>query len=203
MNIKVVAIAVIVIAGLCASNWITFQAYVGKAEQVKIDQANEKAYTDSLQVGRDKQGREVVEKYALQKTVADLKDNQNDLRILLKSSDLKLKNLLATSDIQTRIDTFLWIKTEKFSIDSTYHFVVNPEFKADVVVKKDSACFHPFLTNTQTLAFANKRETIKPPKKFFLWRLFQAKHTVVKVIVRNSNTAIKTNSVNATFIIKK
>jgi len=188
---------------LIAALIICIEAYVGKANQVKIDQANEKAYTDSLQTSRDAQGREVAEKYALQKTADELKDNRDDLRILLKSSDLKLKNLLATSDIQTRIDTFIWIKPEKFSVDSTYHFIVNPEFKADVMVKKDSASFHPFLTNTQTLAFANKRETIKPPYKFFLWRWFQKRHTVVKVIVRNSNTAIKTNSINATYIINK
>ena len=201
---KTIIIAVSYIL-LIAALIISVEAFIGKAKQVKIDQANEKAYTDTIKITRDSQGREIAEKYALQKDVTELRRSKTkevaDLTKLLKESDLKLKNLLATSNIQTRIDTFLWIK--KSPLDSIYHFVVNPEFKADVVVKKDSASFHPDITNTQKLAFASKRETINPPKKFFLARWLQKRQTVVKVVVRNSNTAIKTNSINATYIIKK
>lgn len=205
MKLSPTVIFIITIILLIAAEIVTMQAYIGKANQVKIDQANEKAYADTIKITHDKMGREVAEKYALQKSVSELKKSKTkevaDLTKLLKESDLKLKNLLATSNIETRIDTFL--KVKRSPLDSAYHFVVNPEFWADVVVKKDSASFHPFLTNTQKLAIADKRETINPPKKFFLWRWFQKRHIVVKIVVRNSNQAIKTNSINATYIINK
>ncbi len=201
MKLSPTLILIILVCLLCAAEYVTFQAYLGKAEQVKIDQANEKAYTDSLQTTRDAHGREVAEKYALQKTVTDLKDNRDDLRILLKDRDLKLKNVLATTTIVTKIDTFL--KVQRSPKDSTYTFKFNPEFIVKVGVESDSAWCKPYLTNQQDLVFGSKRETIRPPKSFFLWRLFQKKHTVVKVIVRNSNEAISTNKIDATFIIKK
>ena len=201
MKLSQTLILIILVCLLAGAWYVTFQAYVGKAEQVKIDQANEKAYTDSLQISRDKQGREVAEKYALQKTVAELKDNRNDLRLLLKDRDLKLKNVLATSTIVTKIDTFL--KVVRNPKDSTYTFKFNPEFIVKVGVQRDSAWCNPYLTNKQDLVFGSRRETIRPPKKFFLFRWFQARHTVVKVIVRNSNEAISTNKIDATFIIKK
>ena len=36
----------------------------------------------------------------------------------------------------------------------------------------------------------NKKETVNPPKKFWLWRLFQRKHTVQEVIIKEENPYI-------------
>lgn len=184
---------------------VSVEAFLGKAKQVKIDQANEKAYTDTIKITRDNQGREIAEKYALQKDVTELRRSKTkevaDLTKRLKDGDLKLKNLLATATIETKIDTSL--KVPRKSTDSTYIFTFNPEFIIKVGVESDSAWCNPYLTNRQDLDIADKRETINPPLKFFLWRWFQKRHIVVKVVVRNSNTAIKTNSIDATYIIKK
>jgi len=124
----------------------------------------------------------------------------NDLKQRLKAGDLKLKNLLATATVETKIDTFL--KVVRKPTDSTYVFTFNPEFIIKVGVESDSAWCNPYLTNRQDLDIADKRETILPPKQFFLWRWFQKRQTVVKIMVRNSNEAIKTNKINATYIIK-
>jgi hypothetical protein len=39
----------------------------------------------------------------------------------------------------------------------------------------------------KAVVVSTKRETVDPPKKFFLCRWFQKKHTVVKVVVKENN----------------
>ena len=48
----------------------------------------------------------------------------------------------------------------------------------------------------------NKRETINPPKKFWLWRLFQKKHTIQEVIVDEENPYIEAGSQRFIQIVK-
>lgn len=52
------------------------------------------------------------------------------------------------------------------------------------------------------VALENRRETVKPPKKFFLWRWFQKRHTVTKVEVVEKNIYVK-DSVSRFVIINK
>ena len=48
----------------------------------------------------------------------------------------------------------------------------------------------------------NKRETINPPKKFWLWRLFQKKHTIQEVVVDEENPYIEAGSQKFINIVK-
>jgi len=205
MKLSPLVIAIILIVLLIAAEIVTFQAFTKKAQEVKVAQGNVKAYTDELVVTKDKLGRETSQKYILQSSIKNIvlgnASEVNDLKQRLKAGDLKLKNLLATATIETKIDTFL--KVVRNAKDSIYTFTFNPEFIVKVGVESDSAWCNPFLTNRQDLDIADKRETILPPKQFFLWRWMQRRHTVVKILVRNSNPAISTNKINATYIIKK
>lgn len=202
---KPIVIAVIVIILLITAEIITFQAFMGKAQEVKIAQGNVKAYTDELVTTKDKLGRETSQKYILQSSIKNIvlgnASEVNDLKTVMKEQDLKLKNLLSYSNIVTKIDTFL--KVVRTSKDSVYVFTFNPEFVVKVGIESDSAWCNPTLTNKQLLIFSDKRETILPPKQFFLWRWLQKRHIVVKAVVRNSNPAVKTTSLNSTYIIKK
>lgn len=49
---------------------------------------------------------------------------------------------------------------------------------------------------------SGKRETVNPPKKFFLFRWFQKKHTVVEVNVREMNPYVKDKTQRFIQIIK-
>lgn len=49
----------------------------------------------------------------------------------------------------------------------------------------------PEITLENYVALTNKKETIKPRKKFFLWRWFQKKHTVTTVEVVEKNIYVK------------
>ena len=48
----------------------------------------------------------------------------------------------------------------------------------------------------------NKKETVNPPKKFWLWRLFQKKHTVQEVVVDEENPYIEAGSQRFISIVK-
>lgn len=47
-----------------------------------------------------------------------------------------------------------------------------------------------------------KRETIYPPKKFFLWRWFQRKHTVAEIMVKEENPYVRNKEYKIIQIIK-
>jgi hypothetical protein len=58
------------------------------------------------------------------------------------------------------------------------------------------------VTSEKSVVLYTSRETIEPPKKFFLCRWFQKKHTVVKAVVKENNPYV-TNQENVFFEIIK
>lgn len=79
-------------------------------------------------------------------------------------------------DPQLRLDTIVgdkWFKTN-----------LHLEFPSTIALKPE--------IELEKYTFINgKRETVNPPKKFFLFRWFQKKHTVVEVNVREMNPYVK------------
>ena len=173
---------------------------------IKIDQANEKAYTDSMTITKDAAGRIIAEKYVLQKQIIEITTSTRkeieELREDIKGKSINIKNLKSISSVEEKVNPIVYA-TKYVVKDSTYHFILNPEYKVEVKINKDSAYMIPYITNTQTVALFDKRETVRPRKKFFLFRWFQKRHTVMKAIVKNSNKAIIITDINAAYIIKK
>lgn len=203
MRIKLILIGIIgvLFVGLA----ISIQNAKNNARKYKISAANEKSYKDSIRVYIGKNGREIYEKMVLQKTAQDLKRSLDkkdiEMRQLMRERHIKPNEVDAIISVGTRVDTI--VKLKRFLVDTCYSFKINPQFTANFCVTKDSVSCHPVVENSMNLIMAHNRETIKPRRSFFLWRLFQAKHTVVKVVVTNSNKAIKVNDINATYIIDK
>lgn len=79
-------------------------------------------------------------------------------------------------DPQLKLDTIVgdkWFKTN-----------LHLEFPSTIALKPE--------IELEKYTFINgKRETVNPPKKFFLFRWFQKKHTVVEVNVREMNPYVK------------
>lgn len=79
-------------------------------------------------------------------------------------------------DPQLRLDTIVgdkWFKTN-----------LHLEFPSTIALKPE--------IELERYTFINgKRETVNPPKKFFLFRWFQKKHTVIEVNVREMNPYVK------------
>lgn len=92
-----------------------------------------------------------------------------------RTDTITLKDTLFR-DLQLRLDTIVgdkWFKTN-----------LHLEFPSTIALKPE--------IELERYTFINgKRETVNPPKKFFLFRWFQKKHTVVEVNVREMNPYVK------------
>ena len=165
--------------------------------------ANEKAYRDTVRVYKDKDGKSLYQRYAFQRTIDELKDSESkkDRQILEMAKRLKIKpsDIIVASVVEEKVDTV--VKVVNQPKDSCYTFRVNDEFISTVCVRKDSVSYRPQISNTQSLIVSSNRETVRPRSKVFFIRWFQKKHTVVKVSVKNSNSAIKVNDITTTYTI--
>lgn len=108
------------------------------------------------------------------------KSNSKDSRIE------QLQYMLATN---FRVDTLIFKDTifvKDYYVDTTitdnkwYSLNMTLSYPNNVIVA-------PKFTNEYTTIFSSKKETIYPPKKCFLLRWFQKKHTIVEVLVFNNN----------------
>ena len=89
-------------------------------------------------------------------------------------------------DTITLTDT---IFKNNFSLDT---IVGDKWFKTNLHLKFPSTIALSPEIELERYTFINgKRETVNPPKKFFLFRWFQKKHTVVEVNVREMNPYVK------------
>ena len=87
-------------------------------------------------------------------------------------------------DIDTTISDNKWY-TLNLTLKSPSTFIVNPNF-----------------TNENVLALSYKKETVNPPRKFFLWRWFQKKHIVTEGIVINNNPYCKQDTLRVIEVVK-
>ena len=104
-----------------------------------------------------------------------LKQLQYDLSHAQRADTIILKDTLFR-DPQLKLDTIVgdkWFKTN-----------LHLEFPSTIALK-------PEIELEKYTFISGKRETVNPPKKFFLFRWFQKKHTVVEVNVREMNPYVK------------
>ena len=62
--------------------------------------------------------------------------------------------------------------------------------------------FTPKFKLESFLFVESKKETVNPPKKFFLFRWFQKRHTVLNVTVKENNPYVETDEQKFVEIIK-
>ena len=106
--------------------------------------------------------------------------------------DKRLKQLQYEASHAQRHDTITLTDTifrNDFSLDT---IVGDKWFKTNLHLKFPSTIVLSPEIELERYTFINgKRETVNPPKKFFLFRWFQKKHTVVEVNVREMNPYVK------------
>lgn len=127
----------------------------------------------------------------------------NEVRKELNIKDSKIKQMqYKLSHIE---------KTDSLTLPDT--IFVN-SFKLDTIMGDEWANNHiimsypnkikitPRFKLESFLFVSSKKETIKPPKKFFLFRWFQKRHTVLNITVKENNPYVETDRQKFIEIIK-
>lgn len=157
-------------------------------KQLSISKINEKAYME-------RNGELASRNTVYQMTISQLNYSKDSImqkmNTVRKELDIKNKDLkhlqYLLSEVK-KIDTLVFKDTifqEGVKIDSTigdywYSVRLKLDYPNTVVIS-------PKFINEVFFAGFYKKETIDPPKKFFLLRWFQKKHIVVKVKVIEKN----------------
>ena len=117
----------------------------------------------------------------------------NNVRKELKIKDRNLKQLQYLKSISTRKDTVLFTDTifkdrnlvlDTLIGDKWYNIRLGLKYPNLIIT-------HPTFVSEKYIIVNKKKETINPPKKFFLFRWFQRKHWVMEVHIKEKNPYIK------------
>jgi hypothetical protein len=140
-------------------------------------------------------------KIELLQTVDQLKTDTTrigqEFNKILDSLNIKPKKVVEYKYLKSkssRVDTIHLVDTvfvEGFCLDTIissgewYNLNISMSYPGDFIV-------NPSFTSEKYIISHKKRETVNPPKKFFLFRWFQKKHTIIEIEIIEKNPYIKT-----------
>lgn len=194
-------ILIVVLLAIIGGMWKQVKYSNDKWERAE---ANVKAYS-ALNAQADEKN------IALQLTVEQLgyfKDSVlqelDKTRRQLKIKNKNLKAVQSVSSAFTKADTVTLrdtiFKEPTLSVDTVmgdkwYNVNIGLKYPSTITVK-------PYFKSEKHIIISAKRETVNPPKKFFLFRWFQRKHTVVHVDVVEKNPYVDAESSRYVEIVK-
>ena len=198
---KYLILAIVVLVAIIGAMW---QQVKYANEKWEVATANMKAYDAQLAAEGEKN-------IALQLTVDQLgyfKDSVlqelDNTRKELKIKDKNLKALQAVKSGFTKRDTITMrdtlFKEPTLAIDT---LIGDKWYNVRLGLKYPSMiAIQPYFKSEKHIVVSSKKETVNPPKKFFLFRWFQRKHYVVKVNVKEKNPYVEDESSEYVEIIK-
>lgn len=200
---KYLIITIIVLLAIIGAGWQQLEQVTDKW---KVAEANVKAYSEELSTSGKKNT-------ALQLSIDQLKYfNDSVLQALdatrkeLKVKDKNLKALQAVKSGFTKKDTITitqvdtLFKEPTLAIDTLigddwYNLQLGLKYPSMIAVK-------PYFKSEKHIIVSSKKETVNPPKKFFLFRIFQRKHRVLHIDVVEKNPYVENESSKYVEIIR-
>lgn len=189
---------------LCIALYVFYLQVQYSEEKWKTAMANVKAYSNELSNEKEKNT-------AFQLTVSQLKTlNDSVFRELdatrkeLKIKDKNLKSLQQVSSSFTRTDTLVLkdtlFKEPSLAVDTVFG---DEWYSTQLVLRYPSSIVvRPAFHSKKHIVVSLKKETVNPPKKFFLFRWFQKKHKVLQVDVVEKNPYVENASSKYVEIIR-
>ena len=186
-----ILLGVLILTGI-SMYWL-YNRYQKLTAEYSISIENIKAYDAELSGLRDdtKVYKLTIEQlnYFNDSIIKKMKVVQKELGI----KDKRLQQLQYEASHAQRADTIILkdtlfrdpqLKLDTIVGDKWFRTNLHLEFPSTIALKPE--------IELERYTFINgKRETVNPPKKFFLFRWFQKKHTVVEVNVREMNPYVK------------
>ena len=198
---KYIRIGIVILVGLLAiSTYTLYTNNQGLKEKISVSMSNQKAFiaeNSSLK----------KENRAFKFTVEQLNyyndsilEKMNEVRKKLKIKDDNLKQMQYLLSEATKKDTVVFrdtlFKEPTLDIDTLIGdkwYNIRLELKYPNIITTN-----PTFISEKYIIVNKKKETINPPKKFFLFRWFQRKHWVMEVHIKEKNPYIK--EVNNKFV---
>lgn len=185
---------------LTVSTYTLYNRNQDLKEEISVSMTNQKAFiTENTSLKEENR--------AFKFTVEQLNyyndsilQKMNDVRKELKIKDSNLKQMQYLLSVSTKKDTILFTDTifkdkglalDTIIGDKWYNIRLGLKYPNLVYTK-------PTFTSEKYIIVNKKKETINPPKKFFLFRWFQKKHWVMEVHIKEKNPYIK--EVNNKFV---
>ena len=178
-----------IVLALVAALAVSLSYSSGIRDRLDVANANLKAY-DALLSTEKKQN------VAHQLTISQLNyfndsvlKELNETRKELKVKDKNLKALQSVHSVFTRVDTLVMNDTifrePSFALDTLigdewYSLQLGLKFPSTIAAK-------PTFKSDKHIVVSVRKETVNPPKKFFLFRWFQRRHEVLRVDVVEKN----------------
>ena len=197
-----ILLGVLILTGI-SMYWL-YNRYQKLTAEYSISIENIKAYDAELSGLRDdtKVYKLTIEQlnYFNDSIIKKMKVVQKELGI----KDKRLQQLQYEASHAQRADTIILkdtifrdpqLKLDTIVGDKWFRTNLHLEFPSTIALK-------PEIELERYTFISGKRETVNPPKKFFLFKWFQKKHTVVEVNVREMNPYVKDKTQRFIQIIK-
>ena len=191
---KYIRIGVIVLTSLLAvSTYTLYNRNQDLKEEISVSMSNQKAF-----IAENSSLKE--ENRVFKFTVEQLNyyndsilQKMNDVRKELKIKDKDLKQMQYLLSEATKKDTVLFTDTifrdKSLALDT---IIGDKWYNIRLGLKYPFYIYtEPTFTSEKYIIVNKKKETVNPPKKFFLFRWFQKKHWVMEVNVKEKNPYIK------------
>lgn len=121
----------------------------------------------------------------------------------LKIKDSKIQSLQYYHEVITKVDTILLKDTifvKDLYLDTT---ISDPYYSLELTLQyPNKVIASPMFVNDKSIIVSEKKETVNPPKKLWICRLFQKKHIVLTIDVFDKNPYINTDQVRFIQILK-
>ena len=187
---------IIAILVLLAVIGVQFAFYRSLSSDYDIAVTNNKAYADNSIQFEMSMRQLGMQMDSISSECLRVKDS-------LKIKDRKVKEIVYVESTVEKTDTVLFHDTlfcENVRKDTTigdkwYSLRMHIEYPDEIVVT-------PEITSEKVMVTSTERQTVNPPRKFFLFRWFQRKHTVTRLDVVENNPYIKNGTVRDYEIIK-
>lgn len=188
MRNKLILILIAIVLLMCGALWFMGARLSSLNDEIDRNTQNIKALEDNnvemvykmseLKASKDSLNKELM------KTIEDLNIKPKKVtevvyleKEVFKTDTLKLNDTIFVKGLG--IDTTIIDEWSKVNIKMKYPDILSTTFTT---------------TSDNTIVFYKKRETVNPPRKFFLFRWFQKKHTIIEAEVVEKNPYIKTTN---------
>lgn len=178
---------------LTTSTYILYSRNQDLKEEISVSMSNQKAFIAENSSLKDKNR---VFKFTVEQLNYyndSILQKMNEVRKELRIKDGNLKQMQYLLSVSTKKDTVLFTDTifedKGLALDTVigdkwYNIRLGLKYPNLIYTK-------PTFISEKYIIVNKKRETVNPPKKFFLFRWFQKKHWVMEVHIKEENPYIK------------